>query len=63
MFDELVAEYEKLIGERAAAEGAAAFYAGHPRHAPARFGTYSGRWVDGYDNALIAAESAAATAN
>jgi hypothetical protein len=63
MFNELAAEYERLIGERAAAEGVAAFCAGHPRHAPARFGTYSGRWVDGYDNALIAAESAVATVN
>jgi len=55
MFNELAAEYERLIGERAAAEGVAAFCAGHPRHAPARFGTY--------DNALIAAESAVATVN
>lgn len=51
MFNELVGNLAALIGQRAFAEGAAAYQAGEPRHARARFGVYSGDLVRGYDDA------------
>lgn len=55
MFNELVENLENLIGKRAFAAGAAAYQTGQPRHAPEKFGVYSGEWVRGYDDALLSA--------
>ena len=55
---ELVGNLEALIGQRAFSEGAAAYQAGKARHAPARFGVYSGDWVRGYDDAVLSAVAA-----
>ncbi|WP_156116775.1 hypothetical protein [Massilia sp. 9096] len=63
MVNDLIANLEKLIGEDVFRKGAAAFTAGEPRHAPARFGVYCGEWVRGYDHALYSAIPEAATAD
>jgi len=41
--------FTKFIAERAFNEGRAAYLAGHSRHAPERFGVYSGDWVRGWE--------------
>lgn len=44
-----------FIANRARSEGRAAYHTNEPRHAPARFGTYSGNWVEGWDAAALEA--------
>lgn len=43
----------KLRNDRAFREGYEAYAAQLPRHAPARFGVFSGKWVEGWDAAAI----------
>lgn len=43
--------YFDFLTQRARSEGASAYHRGEPRHAPQRFGTYSGAWIEGWDNA------------
>jgi hypothetical protein len=42
-----------FVTARARSKGAAAFHAGEDRQAPPEFGTYSGAWVEGWDNAAF----------
>lgn len=42
-----------LKNERARQEGHDAYYAQLPRHAPARFGVFAGKWVEGWDAAAL----------
>lgn len=46
-------DYFNFLSGRAFNAGAAAYRAGWTRHAPAHFGTYSGVWVDGWDEAYL----------
>ena len=41
------------LKKRAFVEGYAAYKNKEPRHAPARFGVYSGNWTEGYDQAAL----------
>jgi ribosome modulation factor len=43
----------KMKNTRAFQEGYAAYIAKFARHAPARFGVFSGHWVEGWEAAAI----------
>lgn len=46
-------DYLNFLSVRAFNAGAAAFKSGLKRHAPAHLGTYSGSWVEGWDEASL----------
>lgn len=43
----------ELKNDRARQEGHDAYHAQSPRHAPERFGIFSGKWVEGWDAARL----------